>query len=201
MSNVDEFMRKRLIIEMSSILRKFDVPVIYVTHNRREAFMIADRIAVMFDGRFHQIDKADNVFEKPSSKLVAEFMGFENIYDGIVTAVNDIIEIEWSEGTVYAEKMDVDVRDEIEFCIRPEYVMIIREGKPVSEFLEGNVYDGEIVNRLNVGGMFELVVKLKREIVTVLVPDHAYHRLKLHEKDNVKIGFKRNKIHVMKKFQ
>ena len=197
MSSVDELMRKRLSIEMNSILREFDIPVIYVTHSRKEAFMIADRIAVMFSGKIYQIDDAGNVFEKPANRLVAEFMGFDNIYKGIVVNTKYQTEIEWNEGVVYAEKTSFERGEEVEFCIRPEYVMIVREGKPVGELLRGNVFDGRIVNRINVGGMFELIVRLNKEIVTALVPDHAYHRLRLDEKDHVKIGFKKNKIHIM----
>ncbi len=199
MSSVDELMRKRLIVEMGSILKNYRIPVVYVTHSRREAFLMADRIAVMLGGKILQIDEAEKVFEEPKNRHVAEFMGVENIYDGIVKSSGKYIEIEWSEGTVYSAKNSFQKGDEVVFCIRPEYVMVVREGKPLGEMLDGNVFHGSVIKRINVGGMHELLVKLENELVTSLIPDHAYHRLGLDEKDEVMIGFKKNRVHVMKR--
>ena len=200
MSNVDELMRKRLVIEMNSILREFGIPVIYVTHSRREALLIADRIGVMVGGRILQLDRAERVFEEPANRKVAEFMGAENIYGGTVLKSDGELLIEWSEGVVRSQRAGFKSGDEVVFCIRPEYVMIVREEKPLGDLLQGNVYEGKIVRRINVGGMFELVVKLQKEIVTALIPDHAYHRLKLDSREHVRIGFKKNRVHVMPKF-
>ena len=199
MSSVDELMRKRLIVEMGSILKNYDIPVVYVTHSRREAFLMADRIAVMLDGKILQIDQAEKVFEEPSNRHVAEFMGVENIYDGLVRNSGKYLEIEWSEGVIYSTKNHFQKGEEVVFCIRPEYVMVVREGKPLGEMLHGNVFRGQVVKRINVGGMHEILVKLESELVTSLIPDHAYHRLGLDERDEVMIGFKKNRVHVMKK--
>jgi molybdenum ABC transporter ATP-binding protein len=198
MSSVDEFMRKRLIVEMGSILREFDIPVIYVTHNRREALLIADNISVMINGKIFQSGNSEDVYERPANRLVAEFMGAENVFRGVVKSMSDgLIEIEWSEGVVYTFNTGFRPGDEVEFCIRPEYVMVVREGKPLGEALQGNVYSGKIIGRINTGGMHEIVVKLSSEYVTALIPDHAYHRLELDKKRDVRIGFRKNKIHVM----
>jgi len=199
MSSVDELMRRRLIIDMSSVLRELDIPVIYVTHSRREAFLIADRIGVMVDGKIIQMGEAEKVFEEPASRDVAEFMGVENIYEGRVVRSGDGLEIEWSEGVVHSLKAGFKPGDEVVFCIRPEYVMVVRESKPLGELLHGNVFEGKVVRRVNVGGMHELVIRLRKEIVTALIPDHAYHRLELDRKDHVKVGFKKNRVHVMPK--
>ncbi len=199
MSSVDELMRKRLIIEMNSILRELDIPVVYVTHSRREAFLIADRIGVMVAGKILQIDDAERVFEEPAGREVAEFMGAENIYEGRVVRSGDSLEIEWSEGVVHSLRKGFRPGDEVVFCIRPEYVMVVREGKPLGELLHGNVFEGRVVRRVNVGGMHELVIRLRKEIVTALIPDHAYHRLDLGRKDDVMVGFKKNRVHVMPK--
>jgi|Deesub1362B_J571_1020462.scaffolds.fasta_scaffold00022_137 molybdenum ABC transporter ATP-binding protein len=197
MSSVDEFMRKRLIVEMGSILREFKIPVIYVTHNRKEALLIADRIAVMINGRIFQTGKSEEVYEKPANRLVAEFMGAENVFNGIVRKADKWAEIEWSEGVVYAPNSGFKPGDQVEFCIRPEYVMIVRDGKPLGEALQGNVYHGRIIGRVNTGGMHEIVVKLRSEYVTALIPDHAYHKLKLGTRNEVKVGFRKNKVHVI----
>ncbi len=200
MSNVDELMKKRLIVEMRSLLKKLSIPTLYVTHNKREALLIADEIAVMFNGRILQIDKADKVYEKPINRSVAKFMGVENVFEGIIKEVRRQIKIEWSEGFVYStcSERGFEIGERVEFCIRPEYVMVIRENKPINENLVGNIYHGKIVNSVNIGGVYEIIVKLKEEYVTALIPDHIYHRLDLDKKERISIGFRKNKVHVMK---
>lgn len=196
MSSVDEFLRKKLTFELSAILRILDIPVIYVTHSIREALIIADEIAVMRAGRIVQKGDAEQVYEFPASRFVAQFTGFENVFEGIVADRDGETVIEWSEGVVHLNSCDFDAGERVFFGIRPEYVMVIREGKGLGKNLEGNVFSGRVVSRMKVGPAHEILVKLNREKVVVHIPDHAYHRLEIDSRDEIKIGFKRNRVRV-----
>ncbi len=199
MSSVDEFLRKRLTLELSAVLRTLDVPVIYVTHSIREALVVADEIAVMRSGEIVQKGRTEEVYEYPRNRFVAEFTGFENVFRGrIAEKGSDGTVIEWSEGVVHAGECEFEEGEEVFFAVRPEYVMVIREGKELGRNLEGNVFPGRIVSRMKVGPAHEVLVSLRKERVVVVIPDHAYHRLEIERREEIKIGFKRNRIRVFR---
>ncbi len=197
MSGLDESRRKRMLVELEQILREFDIPIIYVTHNRKEALILSDRIAIISEGQILQYGDSEDIFERPVDRRVARFMGAENIFRGIVTSAEGLTEISWEEGTLIADEVEFNPGDVVDFCIRPEYVMIVREGKPLKENLAGNVFTGKIITKVRTGGAHEIVVKLRKEYITALVPDHIYTRLSLNERRKIKIGLRRDKIHVM----
>jgi len=197
MSSIDESRRKKMLVELEQILREFDIPIIYVTHNRKEALILSDRIAVISRGRILQTGKSEEIYEKPANKEVAEFMGTENIFRGVVTHSDDYTEISWDEGSLKTGRTPFTPGEVVDFCIRPEYVMIVREGKPLKENLSGNVFNGKIIARVRIGGVHEVVVKLRTNYITALVPDHIYTRLSMDEKNEIQIGLRRDKIHVM----
>jgi iron(III) transport system ATP-binding protein len=77
-SNLDVAMRGHVRAEVLGILRAAGASVVLVTHDQDEAFVAADRIAVMSDGRVHQIGKPEELYFRPSTRFVAEFVGIAN---------------------------------------------------------------------------------------------------------------------------
>ena len=74
-SNVDPFLRESLRAEVAEIIRPLGVTVMLVTHDREEAFSLADRIALMRDGRIVQEGSAEELYFAPSTRWAAEFVG------------------------------------------------------------------------------------------------------------------------------
>ena len=89
-SNVDPFLRESLRAEVAEIIRPLGVTVMLVTHDREEAFSLADRIALMRDGRIVQEGSAEELYFAPSTRWAAEFVGAANVLPGLV--VGDRIE-------------------------------------------------------------------------------------------------------------
>jgi iron(III) transport system ATP-binding protein len=77
-SNNDVGMRERVRSEVLGILRAAGASVVLVTHDQDEAFVAADRIAVMSEGRIHQEGSAEDLYYRPATKFVAEFVGIAN---------------------------------------------------------------------------------------------------------------------------
>ncbi len=86
-SNLDVALRERLSLEIRNILKEQNISALMVTHNQHEAFAIADVIGVMNGGRLEQWDKAYNLYHRPSSQFVADFVGEGVLISGRV--VND----------------------------------------------------------------------------------------------------------------
>jgi spermidine/putrescine transport system ATP-binding protein len=93
---LDLQLRKRLQVELSQIQREVGTTFVFVTHDQGEAMTMADRIAVMNDGRVEQIGTAEEIYRRPASRFVADFIGESNFADvafvdgGVVTARDGI---------------------------------------------------------------------------------------------------------------
>jgi iron(III) transport system ATP-binding protein len=83
-SNVDPFLRGTLRAEVSEIIRPLGVTVLLVTHDREEAFSVADRIALMRDGTIVQEGTSEEIYFSPASRWAAEFVGAANVLSGRV---------------------------------------------------------------------------------------------------------------------
>jgi ABC-type Fe3+/spermidine/putrescine transport system ATPase subunit len=75
---LDLKLRKRLQVELAQIHREVGTVFVYVTHDQEEALALSDRIAVMRDGRIEQIGSPEEVYRRPRSRFVAEFIGESN---------------------------------------------------------------------------------------------------------------------------
>ena len=81
-SNVDPFLRETLRAEIAEVVRPLGVTVVLVTHDREEAFSLADRVALMRDGRVVQEGSAEELYFAPSTRWIAEFVGAANVLPG-----------------------------------------------------------------------------------------------------------------------
>ena len=79
---LDRKLRERTQIELVSILRRVGVTCVVVTHDQEEAMTMADRIAVMREGRFVQVGEPLEIYENPKSRFVADFIGNVNLFAG-----------------------------------------------------------------------------------------------------------------------
>ena len=78
-SNLDAKLRLRMRKEIKDLQKRFDITMIFVTHDQEEALSISDRIVVMNKGSVEQTGKPKEVYEKPNSQFVADFIGRANI--------------------------------------------------------------------------------------------------------------------------
>jgi spermidine/putrescine ABC transporter ATP-binding subunit len=91
LGSLDLKLRKRLQVELSQIQREIGTTFVFVTHDQGEAMAMADRIAIMNEGRVEQIGTAKEIYQQPASRFVADFIGESNF-----------IGVEWHDGVVMA---------------------------------------------------------------------------------------------------
>jgi ABC-type Fe3+/spermidine/putrescine transport system ATPase subunit len=80
LGSLDAALRERLVVELREIIKQVGLTAVYVTHDQREAFAIADRIAVMNAGHIEQIDSPQTLYLKPATIFAAQFLGLRNIF-------------------------------------------------------------------------------------------------------------------------
>ena len=85
---LDLKLRHRLQIELTQIHREVGTTFVYVTHDQEEAMSMADRIAVISDGRLEQLGTPHEIYQRPASRFVADFIGDSNFFD--VTVDGDV---------------------------------------------------------------------------------------------------------------
>jgi iron(III) transport system ATP-binding protein len=113
-SNVDPFLRETLRAEVAEIIRPLGVTVLLVTHDREEAFSLADRIALMRDGSVVQEGTAEELYFAPATRWAAEFVGAANVLSGRIVAGR----VETAIGTFPAN--GASLQSDAQVLIRPE---------------------------------------------------------------------------------
>jgi iron(III) transport system ATP-binding protein len=86
LSNLDANLREEMRFEIRRLHEAFGITTLYVTHDQAEALVISDRIAVLQRGRVVQAGTADELFDQPRTRFVAEFIGKTNLIDGVAVA-------------------------------------------------------------------------------------------------------------------
>ncbi len=88
LSNLDAKLRDDMREEIRRIQREVGITAVFVTHDQSEAFVLADRVAVMDRGRLQQIADPVSIYEKPANATVGSFIGQANVWIGTALAVN-----------------------------------------------------------------------------------------------------------------
>jgi ABC-type Fe3+/spermidine/putrescine transport system ATPase subunit len=84
LSNLDAKLRAEMRVELRELQRRLDITSLYVTHDQEEALAISDRVIVMNDGQIEQIGSPEDIYNRPLSRFVADFVGSANLISGRV---------------------------------------------------------------------------------------------------------------------
>jgi iron(III) transport system ATP-binding protein len=91
LSNLDANLREEMRFEIRRLHELFGITTLYVTHDQAEAMVISDRVAVLQHGRVVQIGTAQELFDRPRTRFVAEFIGRTNLIDGVAEETNSVV--------------------------------------------------------------------------------------------------------------
>lgn len=153
LSNLDAKLRAEMRGELKALQRKLEVTTVYVTHDQKEALAMADRVAVMRDGQIVQVGIPTELYRKPNSRFVAEFLGDANVWEGHIKSVySDLVTVETPFGELKCQPPSFSVREgeKVLVMIRPEAVAVTANqtesvGQPntFSARVEQAIYLGE----------------------------------------------------------
>jgi iron(III) transport system ATP-binding protein len=141
LSNLDAKLRERMRVELKQLQRRTGITFVYVTHDQGEALELSDQIAVMHGGRLQQYGSPEEVYRRPSNKIVADFMGVVNFLScearaasggaklGVAIGETNL-PVAVPPGTVAGQPIDV--------AIRPEDIRL-RRARDGGEALPGTV--------------------------------------------------------------
>jgi spermidine/putrescine transport system ATP-binding protein len=150
---LDLRLRKQLQIELKRIQQDVGITFVHVTHDQEEAMSMADTIAVMNGGKIEQAGGAAELYERPKTAFVANFLGVSNLVDAKVTGPG---KVQTHDGaTLHAP--DAEHQGDVRVGVRPEKVTLIPAGEPVPD--GSNVLRGKIVVAAFLGISIQYVIK------------------------------------------
>ncbi|WP_019520078.1 spermidine/putrescine ABC transporter ATP-binding protein PotA [Faucicola boevrei] len=164
LSALDAKMRVQMQSELKRLQRELGITFVFVTHDQEEALSMSDRIAVMKDGYFQQIDTPIDIYESPANLFTASFIGETNLFKARVLDVFDNqIKVEVTEQqdgyhpirTLPKPKFDVKIGDTVNLLLRPEDIRVYY----TNENHDGLV--GHVIDSAYKGSTLDSVIELK----------------------------------------
>lgn len=127
LSALDLKLRQQMRVELKQIQRETGITFVFVTHDQEEALTMSDRIAVMSSGQVQQIGGAEEIYEAPANRFVADFIGETNLIDAEITGENGSLTATLPGGiSVPAEGSTNGGRAHV--SIRPERLTLAEDG-------------------------------------------------------------------------
>jgi iron(III) transport system ATP-binding protein len=149
LSNLDAKLRERMRFELKRLQRELGITTVYVTHDQSEALALSHGIAVMNAGRIEQIGTPREVYERPATPFVADFVGNTNFVAGTVRAADaapGFYRVACAIGEVRARGDGLAPGDRVMLSVRPEDVHL-SEDRPKAD----NVWEGTVDQKVFLG--------------------------------------------------
>ncbi len=171
LSNLDAKLREQMRFEIKDLQAHLNITTIYVTHDQEEALALSNSIAIMNEGRIHQVGTPKEIYEEPRTKFVADFIGLANFIKGVLTGFDSV-----GRGVVSSEDVgqlivplfhSVRKGEELLVFIRPNDIQLLdlddeRAGNNVFDgIIEKATYLGDKVDyRIRAGDTLEMRVQV-----------------------------------------
>lgn len=169
LSNLDAKLREYMRFELRNFLKNLKTTSIYVTHDQAEALVLSDRIAVIDNGAIRQLGLPHSIYRKPNSEFVAGFMGITSFIKGRVEKKNEQRErvgIKTEDGLLFwAKSDDINIGDQVLFCVRPESVEVFKTGEKTGE----NITTGIVETVADMGEYLDYQIQIGKNMIRAKV--------------------------------
>ena len=165
---LDLKLREQMQFELKSLQRQFEITFVYVTHDQQEAMSMSDRIAIFNEGKIEQIDTPINIYNKPNSAFVADFIGTTSI----ISKKDALSYFNYSSS----------------FSIRPEFVMVNQ-----SENLDFNI-TAKISDIQFQGSSYKLLLEKDSIIISAYYYPNSSHSINLNIGETVNLSWNKSNI-------
>jgi putative spermidine/putrescine transport system ATP-binding protein len=152
---LDRKLREALQLEILHVSRQLGATVLYVTHDQEEALVMSDRIAIFSAGRIEQLGSGEDLYERPASLFVADFIGESNLlrgrYEGDGAGGGWVTHgpWRWQVGSAAAERASLATGSAAALIVRPERIRIVDAGADTSP--GSNAVDAAVAEVLYLG--------------------------------------------------
>ena len=157
LSALDRKLRADVQLELKALHRRLGLTFIYVTHDQEEALSMSDRVVVLRNGRIVQQGTPSELYERPRTRFVADFLGKSNFLSGLVESVRpDGFSYRWGETTLVQTGKTVELGSKVLLALRPEKIEIVAADRKFPNQLAATV-----VNWSYTGAALHLLVNTR----------------------------------------
>jgi spermidine/putrescine transport system ATP-binding protein len=159
---LDQKLRQQMQMELRRLRERLGITFIFVTHDQEEALVMSDRIALINHGRLEQVGEAEEIYERPGTRFVAEFMGVENFFEvSCVGRSAEVTHFETATGLALWAKNSGEAaeRSPATLAVRPECVRLALD-PPRPQDGPLNSLRAEVVEAIYEGGSSRWAVRL-----------------------------------------
>jgi len=194
-ANLDPISTSRIEKLITDIVNRYNTTIIMATHDMTQGQRLADRIGVLIDGEIHQTGAWGEVFTAPRNREVAEFVGIENIIDGVIAASEEGVAAIDIGGKVIEVVSDYPIGEEVCACVRPEDITLALSPAPTSA---RNSFTGEITRVVSVGALTRVEIDCGFPLIA-LVTKRSAEELNLEITKKVYATFKATGVHTIRR--
>jgi spermidine/putrescine transport system ATP-binding protein len=190
---LDLKLRKAMQDELKGLQERVGITFVYVTHDQEEALTLSDRIGVMNEGRILQIGSPKEIYDKPTSRFVADFIGQTNFFEGVIEDGGPHPRVRERAGFELICTADEDVSRgaSVWVSVRPERVVPGGNGSnTLSGRLTGMTYLGDLV-------LYRVALPDGREVVMQRQTDASDPASGWHEGQAVQVSWDRESARVL----
>ena len=170
---LDKKLREQMQIEIRALQRAVGITTIFVTHDQEEALTLADRIAVMENGEIIQIGTPTEIYERPRSRFVSDFIGVSNFLAGrVVEHRGETVSVEVGAFRLQATGGDgLAPGDRVEVAVRPEKILLSADPPA-----HPNAVRGQIENVVYLGAVTFYHLRLEGDLRLVVMEQNQTPR-------------------------
>ncbi|MCR4408379.1 MAG: ABC transporter ATP-binding protein [Anaerolineae bacterium] len=164
LSNLDAQLREEMRFEIRELQRKFGITTVYVTHDQAEALVLSDRITVLHGGKITQVGTPKDIYNRPSNKFVAGFIGLTSFIEGTVVGFDETrgyAIVKTSDGLeVQARSTGLHSQQKVTLAVRPEHIELLPGSQGLSRAGEVNVFEGVVLRMAYLGDTIDYRVRV-----------------------------------------
>ncbi len=194
-ANLDPISTSRIEELIIGIIQRYATTIIMSTHDMAQGQRLADRTGVLMNGEILQTGSSRDVFTSPRNREVAEFVGVENIIDGVIVSNEDKVVTIDTGGKVIEAISDYAVGEEVLACVRPEDVTLALSKVSSSA---RNSFVGEVTRVVSMGSLARVEIDCGFPLIA-LVTKKSAKELGLEKGKQVYATFKATGVHVIKR--
>jgi len=177
--------------------RDLGIAFVYVTHSQSEAFAMADRVVIMNDGKICQIGTPKEIYRKPASRFVAEFVGLNNLLTGRLADIQDDLLTIDTPGGLFVVQANPDslpqIGDAITFVVAADSLRPVVDATP-----DQNQISCTIISEEFVGATVVLLLEQPTgEDLKIQLTQREFDALNLKRQDQIRLSFDPSDTHLI----